>query len=448
MGKVVVVGGVAGGATAASQLRRLDPDCEIVIFEKDRDISFANCGLPYHIGGEVAERSQLIAATPESFGKKDVTVRTYHEVIKVNTSENFVTVKNLESGEIFEESYDHLVLSPGGRPRIVPALAGVPENHVLHTLEDMDEIMKYIDEEDIREVVIVGSGFIGMEVTENLRMRDIDVTLVHRNGYLYGHIEEEMAAVLQQTLEDHGVTLKMNSEIDRVADGYAHLTTNEKIPAPMIIQGIGLTPNTEFLRDSGVDVTDRGLIPVNEYGQTNIENVYALGDIMETNYLHAPEIRANIKLAWPAHRMAYTIANHIHGGYDVKFEGLLGTNIMRLFEYEIGAIGLERKDVRDIEHFVIDNQQNFKAGYMEGASKIRTKIYVGNDGTILRAAMISKSGVDKRLDTLAAHIRAGGKAQDLINIEVAYSPPFSSPKSDLNMVGYKAIEEMKKRGLY
>ena len=448
MMKVVVVGGVAGGATAASQLRRLEPDCDITIFEKDRDISFANCGLPYFIGGEVAERNQLIAATPETFGKKDVQVHTHHEVIGVNTGENHLTVKNLKTGEVFEESYDRLILSPGGRPRIIPSLADVPSMHVLHTLEDMDRIMKFIDDEDIKEAVVVGSGFIGMEVTENLRMRDIDVTLVHRNEDLYGHIEAEMVAPLLQELEDRGVNLKLNAEISRVEGGCAHLTNNEKIPAPMIIQGIGLTPNTEFLRDSGVDVTDRGLIPVNDYGQTNVENVYALGDVMETKYLHVPEVAANIKLAWPAHRMAYTIANHIHGKYDIKFEGLLGTNIMRFFDYEIGAIGLEQKDVRGIDHFVIDHQQNFKAGYMEGASKIRIKMYVGHDGTILRAALISKSGVDKRLDTLATHIRSGGKAQDLINIEVAYSPPFSSPKSFLNMVGYKAIEEMKKRGLY
>lgn len=448
MVKVVVIGGVAGGATAASQLRRLDPDCEITIFEKDRDISFANCGLPYHIGGEVGRREQLIAATPESFSKKDVRVHTYHEVIGVDTRDNKVTVKNLESGEVFDETYDRLILSPGGRPRIVPALEGVPEAHVLHTLEDMDKIMKFIDDENIREVLIVGSGFIGMEMTENLRARGIEVTLVHRNENLYAHIEAEIVAVLHQELEKHGVNQKLNAEILRVEDGYAHLTNNEKIFAPMIIQGIGLTPNTEFLRDSGVDITDAGLIPVNEYGQTNIENVYALGDVMETKYLHVPELAANIKLAWPAHRMAYTIANHIHAEYDVRFEGLLGTNIMRFFDYEIGAIGIEQGDVREIEHFVIDHQQNFKAGYMEGASKIRIKMYVGNDGTILRASMISKSGVDKRLDTLAGHIRSGGKAQDLINVEIAYSPPFSSPKSFLNMVGYKAIEEMKKRGLY
>lgn len=448
MTKVVVVGGVAGGATVASQLRRLDQECDITIYEKDRDISFANCGLPYHIGGEVARREQLIAATPESFGKKDVRAHTYHEVISVNTVENTITVKNVKTGEIFDDAYDRLVLSPGGRPRILPALSEVPEAHVLHTIEDMDKILKFIDDNKIREAVIVGSGFIGMEMAENLKLRDIDVTLVHRNENLYGHFETEIVAVLHQELESHGINLKLNAEILRVEDGYVHLTNNEKVKAPIIIQGIGLTPNTEFLRDSGVDITDRGMIPVDEYGRTNVENVYALGDVMETKYLHVPELAANIKLAWPAHRMAYTIANHIHGEYDVKFEGLLGTNIMRFFDYEIGAIGVEQSEVRDMEHFVIDHQQNFKAGYMEGASKIRIKMYIGNDGTILRAAIISKSGVDKRLDTLAAHIRSGGRAQDLINVEVAYSPPFSSPKSFLNMVGYKAIEEMKKRGTY
>lgn len=447
MAKVIVVGGVAGGATAASQLRRLNQDCDITIYEKDRDISFANCGLPYHIGGEVDSRRKLIAATPESFNDKDVSVFTYHEVIHVNTGENFVTVKNLTTGEEFNDTYDYLILSPGGRARVAEGLEGVDEAFSLHNIEDMDKIMDFIDENKIQEAVVVGTGFIGMEMAENLRMRDIGVTIVHRNENIYGHIEADIVAVLHQEMEKNGIDLKLNAEVQRYEDGHVFLTNNEKVKAPLIIQGIGLNPNTEFLRDSGIEMSEHGMIPVNEYGQTNVENVYTLGDVMETKYLHVPDLAANIKLAWPAHRTAYTIANHIHGEYDVKFEGLIGTNIMRFFDYEIGSVGILQEAVRDYEHFVIEHQQHFKAGYMEGASKIKVKMYIAHDGTILRASIISKSGVDKRLDTLATHIRMGGKAQDLINIEVAYSPPFSSPKSFLNMVGYKAIEEMKKRRL-
>lgn len=447
MAKVIVVGGVAGGATAASQLRRLNQDCDITIYEKDRDISFANCGLPYHIGGEVDSRRKLIAATPESFNEKDVSVFTYHEVIHVNTGENFVTVKNITTGEEFNDTYDYLILSPGGRPRIVEGLEDVEAAFALHNIEDMDKIMDFIDENKIREAVVIGTGFIGLEVTENLRARDIGVTIVHRNENIYGHIEADIVAILHQEMEKNDVNLKLNAEVERYEDGHLFLTNNEKVEAPLIIQGIGLNLNTEFLNDSKVKMNEHGMIPVNEYGQTNVENVYALGDVMETKYLHVPDLPANIKLAWPAHRMAYIIVNHIHGEYDVKFEGLLGTNIMRFFDYEVGYVGIPQESVRDYDHFVIDHQQNFKAGYMEGASKIKVKMYIAHDGTILRASIISKSGADKRLDTLAAHIRMGGKAQDLVNIEVAYSPPFSSPKSFLNMVGYKAIEEMKTRGL-
>lgn len=447
MAKVIVVGGVAGGATAASQLRRLNQEIDITIYEKDRDISFANCGLPYHIGGEVDARRKLIAATPESFNEKAVSVFTYHEVVGVNTDKQFVTVKNITTGEQFNDTYDYLILSPGGRARIVHGLENAEGTFSLHNIEDMDKIMAFIDENKVQDAVIVGTGFIGMEMAENLRLRDIGVTVVHRNENIYGHVEADIVAVLHQEMEKNGIDLKLNAEVDYYQDGFLFLTNNEKIKAPLIIQGIGLNPNTEFLKDSGVAMTAHGLIPVNQYGQTNVENVYTLGDVMETKYLHVPEQPANIKLAWPAHRMAYVIANHIHGAYDVTFEGLLGTNIMRFFDYEVGSIGIPQAAVRDYEHFVIDHQQNFKAGYMEGASKIKIKIYVANDGTILRASIVSKHGVDKRLDTLAAHIRMGGKAQDLVNIEVAYSPPFSSPKSFLNMVGYKAIEEMKKRGL-
>lgn len=447
MAKVIVVGGVAGGATAASQLRRLNQEIDITIYEKDRDISFANCGLPYHIGGEVDKRGKLIAATPESFNDKGVSVFTYHEVIGVNTDKQFVTVKNMTTGEEFNDTYDYLILSPGGRARVAPGLENVKEAFSLHNIEDMDRIIEFIDDNKIREAVVVGTGFIGMEMAENLRLRGIGVTVVHRNENIYGHIEADVASVLHQEMEKHGIDLKLNAEVERYRDGYVYLTNNEKVKAPLIIQGIGLNPNTEFLKDSGIMMTEHGLIPVNEYGQTNVHNVYTLGDVMETKYLHVPEVPANIKLAWPAHRIAYVIANHIHGEYDVKFEGLLGTNIMRFFDYEVGSIGIPQRAVRDYKHFVIDHQQNFKAGYMEGASKIKIKIYIAHDGTILRASIISKRGVDKRLDTLATHIRMGGKAQDLVNIEVAYSPPFSSPKSFLNMVGYKTIEEMKKRGL-
>lgn len=447
MAKVIVVGGVAGGATAASQLRRLNKDVDITIYEKDRDISFANCGLPYHIGGDVDDRKKLIAATPESFQEKAVAVNTYHEVLSVDTSRQHVTVRDIETGRVFDDDYDHLILSPGGRARELDALKGADNAFVLHNLEDMDRIIQYIETNEAQSAAVVGAGYISMEVVENLKMKNMDVTLVHRNENLYGHVEQDIAVLFHEEINANNIDLRMNSEVASADGRTVHLTSNESLDADIIIQGIGLNPNTEFLKDSNIGLTDEGLIPVDQFGATNVDNVYALGDSIETFYLHMPKMPVNVPLAWGAHRLAYVIGNQIGGDPDVKFEGLLSTSIMRFFDHTVGSLGLSPDEVRDIPHICIDHSQKFKAGYMEGSGPITVKMYIAKDtGKILRAVVAGTTGVDKRLDTLAAHMRLGGTAPDLVNIEVAYSPPYSSPKSVLNMVGYKSIEAMKKAG--
>lgn len=441
MTKVIVVGGVAGGATAASQLRRLNSDIEIVIYERYRDVSYGSCGMPYYIGGEVEKWDSLVNMTPEKFKAKDILVETDHEITAVNSKNNTVTVLDKVNNKEFTDSYDYLILSPGGSPKKLPAGKDAEQVFSLHKLEDLDYIMSYIEANKIKEAVLVGSGYIGLEVTENLTQKGIHVTILQHDESIYKNIEADMAGVLYEAMTEHGVTLKLNTEIDNIKGDKALLTNGETIDAPLIITGIGITPNTVFLDGSNITLND-GLIPINENGQTNIDNIYALGDAAVTHYQHVPELTMQAALAWPAHRLAHIIANQIAGDHSIKHEGFLGTNIVKFFDYHIAMFGLSEKEVADIPHFVVDQKQKNKSGYMSDAAPIHVRIYVSKEsGIILRAAVVGTGGVDKRIDVLSAHTRLGGTAYDLINIEVGYSPPFSSPKDVINMVGYKAIEK-------
>ncbi|WP_031547750.1 CoA-disulfide reductase [Salinicoccus luteus] len=444
MAKVIIVGGVAGGATTAAQLRRIDPEIDITIYEKGRDISYGNCGLPYHIGGEVEERDQLVAATPESFGERNITVETHHQVMGVDTENRTVQVKDIRNDRTFDAEYDYLVLSPGSAPRLVPALLDVPQAFVLHSLEDLDGIIGHIEEKRITRAVVVGAGYIGLEMTENLVHRGIDVTLIHRDSEIYRPLESDMSDFFLEELKSRGVEVKLDTEIVEVDGGTATLSNGEEIEAPMIIAGIGITPRTDFLEGSGITLNEEGYICTDKHGRTNREHVYAVGDAIETNYHHVDR-PVHVALAWGAHRMAYVISNQISGDSSVCFEGLLGTNIMRFFDYDIATLGLTEPELADYPHFIVDHRQKNKAGYMSDSVPIHVRAYIGkDDGKILRAVVVGTEGIDKRIDLLSAHIRLGGTAMDLANIEVAYSPPYSSPKSVLNMVGYKAIEKMKK----
>ena len=445
MTKVIVVGGVAGGATAASQLRRLNPDIEIVIYERYRDVSYGSCGMPYYIGGEVEKRDSLVNMTPEKFKDKNIFVKTEHEVTAVNSEDNTVTVLDKLNNQEFTDSYDYLILSPGGSPKKLPSVNDSKQVFSLHKLEDLDYIMSFIEDNKIKEAVLVGSGYIGLEVTENLTQKGIQVTILQHDEQIYKNIEADMNGVLYEAMTEHGVTLKLNTEIDYVEGEKAVLTNGETIDAPLIITGVGITPNTVFLNSSNVTLND-GLIPINKNGQTNIDNIYALGDAAVTHYQHVPELTMQAALAWPAHRLAHIIANQIAGDNSITHEGFLGTNIVKFFDYHIAIFGLSEKEVADIPHFVVDQKQKNKSGYMNDAAPIHVRVYVSKEsGIILRAAVVGTSGVDKRIDVLSAHTRLGGTAYDLINIEIGYSPPFSSPKDIINMVGYKAIEKAKEK---
>lgn len=441
--KVIIIGGVAGGATTAAQLRRINPNIEITIYDKNRDVSFANCGLPYLISGEVKSRDHLIAYTKEKFASKSINVETYHEVIAIDTDKNKVTVKNLITKTVIEDVYDYLVLSPGAAPRQLPVLENVPDVFQLHKLEDLDDIMQHIRLNNVAHVLVVGTGFVSLEVLESLVIRGVKVTVVHRSDHIYSVVEKDYADELLIHMKERGVDVYLNSEVSDVQGQSVTLSTGETLDVDMIFSGVGIVPSTQFLKDSHIELTASGHIPINEWCQTNIENVYALGDAVQTRYLHVDE-PVNVALAWPAHRMAYLIAQRINGGDIEPLAGLLGAQIIRVFDFHIGSVGVSRKIIenykRDHVVEVIKHSQRNMAGYMPESRKIYVKVYYEKDtGKILRAVSMGEDKVDKIIDTIAAVMHYKGTVYDLIDLEPAYAPSFSSPKSVVNMIGYKAL---------
>ena len=441
MKKVIIVGGVAGGATTAAQLRRINQDINITIYDKARDVSFATCGMPYQISGEVHSRDQLIAYTKEKFHQKSIDVHTYHEVIQVDSDHNKVLVKNLISNTIIEDYYDYLVLSPGAYPRQLPALKDVDGVFQLHNLEHLDNIMTHVKLKPVQHALIIGSGFVSLEVLEALVLRGVKVSLVHRSNHIYSVIEKEFADELLIHLKERGVDVYLNAEVKNVESGTVTLSTGETVDSDMIFSGVGIMPNTQFLNDSNIVMNDEGYIPINEYCQTNIENVYALGDAVITNYSHV-DARATIALAWPAHRMAYLIANHLSDKNPEPLRGLVGSQIIRMFDYDIASVGLPLNMIKNYNYSLIEHTQRNMSGYMPKSRPIHLKVYYEQEsGKILRAAIFGEDKVDKMADTLSAHMYHDGSIYTLINLEPAYAPSFSSPKSVLNMIGYKALEK-------
>lgn len=457
--KVVIIGGVAGGATTAAQLRRINPDIEITIYDKHRDVSFANCGLPYLISGEVKSRDYLIAYTKEKFVQKHIDVRTYHEVIDVDTTNNKVVVKNLTTNTVMEDVYDYLVVSPGAHPNQLGVLEGAKNVHSLHKLEDLDDIMHNLILDEVCHVLVVGTGFVSLEVLESLVLRGLKVSLVHRSTHIYSVIEKNFADELLIHLKERGVDVYLDAEVEKADGNSVTLSTGDTLNVDMIFTGVGISPSTGFLSDTNIELTERGHIPINEWCQTNVENVFALGDAVEARYLHVDE-RVNVSLAWPAHRMAYLIAQIIDGGGIVEsgdgllaiadgrdatpVKGLLGAQIIRMFDFHIGSVGVSHKLIdnlgMDVE--VIEHSQRNMAGYMPESRKIHVKVYYEKStGKILRAVSMGEDKVDKLIDTFATVMKFGGLVYNLIDLEPAYAPSFSSPKSVVNMIGYKALEK-------
>lgn len=435
--KVIIVGAVAGGATAASQIKRACPDADITVYEKDRDMSFANCGLPYYIGDAVSSRESLLQATPETFKeKKDIQVLTYHEVVHINTKQHTITVLNYQTGETFEDHYDHLVLSPGCKAITLPQIKDRSFVYSIRNLEDTDRVKSAIQTTQAKNALVIGAGYISLEMVENLSRLGLHTTLVNRSSELLKAADRRYNPMIKNILTDNGVTLQLNDEIKEVNGHKVTFKSGKSEYYDLIIEAVGIIPNTDFLKGQ-VHLNDKGYIVVDEYFETSAKDVYALGDAIETFYRHTGT-RTTVALAWGAHRAASMIAQTLSGNKQ-PFKGLLATNIVQLFNYSIASTGIKESELQDYDYSTVVTEQKNSAGYMPDSRVISLAVYYRNDNRqILRACSFGESGVDKRIDVIATAIGAGLTVDDLMDIEIAYAPPYSSPKDIVNMIGYKA----------
>ena len=441
--KVIIVGGVAGGATAAARLRRLDETAEIVVFERSGYVSYANCGLPYYIGGVITDKEELTLQTPESFWRRfRVDMRVRHEVTAIHPAEKTVDVRNLATGETFTESYDKLVLSPGARPT-QPALPGVGIDRLftLRTVEDTLKIREFIEQHHPRSAVLAGGGFIGVELMENLRELGIDVTVVQRPRQLLNPLDADMAAFLHAKLRQKGVRLHLGCTVEGFAangDRVNVLLKNEApLTADMVVLAIGVTPDTGLAKAAGLELGIKGSILVNDRMETSAPDIYAVGDAVQVKHFVTGQDTL-LSLAGPANKQGRIAADNICGG-DSRYPGSQGSSVIKVFDMTIATTGVNEKTAKqagiDCDKVYLSPMSH--AGYYPGG-KVMTLKVVFEKGTyrLLGAQIVGYEGVDKRIDVLATAIHAGLSALQLKDLDLAYAPPYSSAKDPVNMAGF------------
>ena len=443
--KHLIVGGVAGGATAAARIRRIAENDEIILFEKGEYISYANCGLPYYIGGTIADRSKLFVQTPEAFGRRfDLDVRTRSEVLSIHTEEKKVTVK-APDGSVYEESYDKLLLSPGASP-VKPPLPGIDLEGIftLRNVSDTDAIKQYIGSRDVKRAVVIGGGFIGLEMAENLHDAGAEVTVVEMADQVMAPIDFSMAAIVHQHLLEKGVRLRLNTAVtgfEKSGEGLeVAFASGEKAPADIVILSIGVRPLNTLATAAGLATGQRGGIKVNEYLRTSAPDIYAVGDVIE--YPHPVDGNPWMNyLAGPANRQARIVADNMVQGDTEKYEGSIGTSIAKVFDLTVAATGMAAKRLKqeNIPYLTATIHPNSHAGYYPGATPMSIKVvFAPETGRLLGAQIVGYYGVDKRIDELAFAIKRGCTVNDLTAIEHAYAPPYSSAKDPVALAGYVA----------
>lgn len=441
--KVVIVGGVAGGATAATRIRRLDEQAEILVFERSGYISYANCGLPYYIGGVIENPQQLTLQTPESFFSRfRVHMKVHHEVTAIHPERKTVSVKNLESGEIFEESYDKLLLSPGAKPT-QPRLPGVGIDKLftLRTVEDTFRIKEYIDQNHPKSAVLAGGGFISLELAENLRELGMDVTIVQRPKQLMNPFDSDMASFIHSEMRRHGIKLALGHTVEGFVekeDGVEVLLKEEpSLCADMVVMAIGVTPDTHLAKEGGLELGIKGSILVNDRMETSIPDIYAVGDAVQVkHYVNGQE--ALISLAGPANRQGRIAADNICGG-DSRYPGSQGSSVIKVFDMTAASTGLNETNAKkaglDVDKVILSPMSH--AGYYPGGRLMTMKVVFEKETyRLLGAQIVGYEGVDKRIDVLATAIHTGMKATELKELDLAYAPPYSSAKDPVNMAGF------------
>jgi NADPH-dependent 2,4-dienoyl-CoA reductase/sulfur reductase-like enzyme/rhodanese-related sulfurtransferase len=461
--KIVIVGGVAGGASAAARARRLDENAEIILLQSGPDVSFASCGMPYYIGKEITNRGVMAVQTPQSLrARLNIDVRVLSRVTEIKTEERTVIVKNEESGEIYNESYDHLVLAVGAMP-FKPPIPGIdrPGLFSLRNLQDMDQISDWIEHlsksmslEDV-QCVVAGAGFIGIEMVEQLVRRNMNVILVEAMPQILGPLDVEMAAILENDLKAHGVDVIVNDPIQSFTadpnngDSVSILTLKSgKVlpPAHLTILGLGVRPDTDVIRNSGIEVTPRGHIVVDDKLKTSVPNVWAIGDAIEVKN---PIIGSKwaVPLAGPANRQGRMVADNIFrpNGIERSYKGTWGVSVVRSFELYAACVGLNEKFLssQKIPYACVHIHPNDHAGYFPGATKMQLKLtFDPKSGKIFGAQAVGQNGVDKRIDVIATAMQGDLNAADLAELELCYAPPVGSAKDPVNYAGMVAQNVM------
>ena len=441
--KIVIIGGVAGGATAAARLRRLNEEDEIVIFEKGEYISFANCGLPYHIGGVIQERDNLLLETVGGMAKKfNIGIKNFSEVVKINRGSKTITVKHVITGAITEESYDKLIISTGARP-IKPAITGIEDAQNVFTLRnipDMDKIKAYITEHQVKRATVIGGGFIGLEMMENLWELGIHVSLVEMSDQVMAPIDFEMAQSVHAHIDMHNVNLILSDGVKAFEENGSkvRLNSGKVLDTDMTILSIGVTPENELATDAELETGFRGAIVVNDQLQTSDPDIFAVGDVIEvTDFVNGS--KTVVPLAWPANRQGRLVADHLNG-MDVRYKGTMGTSVAKVFELTVAAAGNNEKTLKrcGTDYKVVHIHPNSHASYYPGASPLDIKLLFGLDGKILGVQAVGMEGVEKRVDVIATAMKLGATVYDLPDLELAYAPPYSSAKDPANIAGYVA----------
>lgn len=446
--KILIVGGVAGGATAATRLRRLSEENEVIIFEKGQYVSFANCGLPYHISGTIDKRDALLLQTPESLKERyNLDVRVFSEVLSINKEEKTISVKNLKTEEIYIESYDKLLLSPGAEP-IKPPFEGIDSDKIytLRNIPDMDKIVAKT--KNAQNFVVVGGGFIGLEVAENLIEAGKSVKLVELGNQVMAPVDFDIASFVHEKAKQKGLELLLNVGVEKFNDKgetiEVFLNNGTSLETDAVILAIGVKPETKLAVEAGLEIGETRGILVNEFMQTSNPDIYAVGDAIEVaHYINNKKVL--IPLAWPANRQGRIVADNIILGNQYKYTGSLGSSILKFFELSVASTGLNEKTLKKfgIPYKTAIVTRGHHAGYYPGAKNMVLKVIFDENGKIFGAQAVGEAGVDKRIDVIATAIKGNLTVYDLPEIEITYAPPFNSAKDPVNIAGYAAENILK-----
>ncbi len=449
--KVVIVGGVAGGASAAARIRRLDEHAQIVMIERSGYVSYANCGLPYYVGGVIVDRDELTLQTPESFWDRfRIDVRVRQEVTAIDPEGKTVTVHALDSGKIYTETYDKLILAPGAKPT-VPALSGVDSERVftLRTVEDTFRVRRFIEEQKPKTAVLAGGGFIGLEMAENLAEMGIAVTIVQRPKQLLAPLDADMASFIHARMRAHGVTLRLGETVEGFRQEGGEMATllegTEPLRSDMVLLAIGVTPDTHLAKEAGLELGIRDSIVVNERMETSVPDIYAVGDAVEVTHFVTGQ-KALISLAGPANKQGRIAADNVCGG-NSRFTGSQGSSVLKVFDLTAASTGINEKTAKaaGIAYEKVVLFPASHASYYPGAQSLTMKVlYEKETLRLLGAQIVGREGADKRIDVLATAIRAGMTALELTELDLAYAPPYSSAKDPVNMAGFM-IEDLESR---